>query len=144
MTTDLVHCHGLILRVRVGFHDYERRIEQAVHVDLTLGTDFRAGPERDRQDGLVDYYELTRHIEQHVKDKAYDLVEALAVDLAQEALRKTPATRVRVRVTKKPLDMPMVDHIWVECERTRADLPSDDSVPSGDRARETSGDRSPT
>ena len=122
MAADLVHCHGLTLRVRLGFHDYERRIEQAVRVDLTMETDFRLGPGQDLQKGLIDYYELTRHIERHVEGKVYDLVEALAVDLCREVLSSSPAGRVRVRVTKTPLDMPMVEHIWVECERTAADF----------------------
>ena len=122
MAADLVHCHGFTLRVRIGFHDYERQIEQAVRVDLTMETDFCQGPERDIRKGLIDYYDLTRHIEQHVKGKVYDLVEALAVDLCREVLSKSPAEKVRVRVTKTPLDIPMVEHIWVECERTSADF----------------------
>src|ERR1700679_896215 len=100
MSVDLVVCQGLSLRVRLGFHDYERKIEQAGRVDLTMETDFRAGPARDRREGLLDFYELTRHLEQHVAGKLYEVVEALAVDLAREVLATTPAGKVRVRVTK--------------------------------------------
>ncbi len=128
MAPDRVHCHGLKLRVRIGFHDYERRIEQAVLVDLTMETNFRVGPERDLREGLIDYYELTRHLEKHVDGKAYDLVEALAVDLAREVIAQSAAEKVKVRLTKTPLDMPMVEHIWVECERSRADFEQEEKA----------------
>ena len=60
MGADLVHCHGLKLKVRIGFHDYEREIEQSVRVDLTMETDFRVGPERDSREGLIDYFQCSR------------------------------------------------------------------------------------
>ncbi|MBI5496519.1 MAG: dihydroneopterin aldolase [Deltaproteobacteria bacterium] len=119
---DLVQCRALRLRVRIGFHDYERHIEQAVRVDLSIWTDFRTGPGRDRADGLVDYYVLTARLQEHVAGKTYDMVEALAVDLARETVRLFPSVTVRVRVEKVPLDMPMVDSVAVECTRTAADF----------------------
>lgn len=120
---DTVHVHGMRLTVQIGFHEFERHIRQSVRVDLALATDFRAGPERDQHEGLVDYNQLVAHLTAYVKDQAWDLVEALAVDLTRQIFRVAPVAHVRIRVTKLPLDMPDVDSVSVECERAREDFP---------------------
>jgi dihydroneopterin aldolase len=121
--TDTVYCNGLRLAVRIGFHEFERRIHQAVKVDLAMETDFRTGPSRDQHTGLVDYYLVTRHLIGHVKDRSYDLIEALAEDMARQVFAVAPQVgRVKVRITKNPLDMPEVESVGVECVRTPADL----------------------
>jgi dihydroneopterin aldolase len=119
---DLVFCQGLELDVEIGFHDVERGFKQTVLVDLTLEADFNAGPARDHHEGLVDYYEIARHLEQHVEGRRYDLIEALVVDIARVVLRLHPTIKARVRVTKRPLDMKRTRAVAVECVRTAADF----------------------
>lgn len=120
---DTVHCEKLALTTRIGFHEVELGVEQTVLVDLALACDFRVGPSRDDHRGLVDYYVLAAHLEAHVQARRYDLIEAMAVDIARETLRLYRDVRVRVRITKHPLDMPRVVSVGVECERVAADFP---------------------
>ena len=122
MSHDLVHCQGLELDVEIGFHDVERHVRQTIRVDLAMETDFGAGPARDDHAGLVDYYEIASHLTRHVAGRRYDLIEALAVDLARQVLAHSLAHAVRVRITKHPLDMPRVASVGVECVRSRADF----------------------
>jgi dihydroneopterin aldolase len=122
MERDKVFCHGLDLDVEIGFHDIEIGVKQTVAVDLTIETDFRAGPDRDVREGLADYYEIARLLEKHVAGRRYDLVEALAVDLARVVLRANPTVMVRVRIHKRPLDMPRARVVGVECVRTAEDF----------------------
>lgn len=122
MPADTVHVMGLRLKVRIGFHEFERNIEQALKVDLALQTDFSLGPARDQHQGLVDYYVLTQRLQAFVQDRVYDLIGALAVDLARESLKLFPGVTVRVKVHKLPLDMPMVDGVAVEVVRSAADF----------------------
>lgn len=122
MASDIVHCNGLELDVEIGFHAVEQGIKQKLEVDLTLECDFREGPARDEMQGLVDYYEISRHLTRHVEGRRYALIEALAVDLAREVLRMHPTVRTRVKIVKKPLDMPYVRSVGVECVRTAADF----------------------
>jgi FolB domain-containing protein len=93
-----------------------------VVVDLTIETDFRVGPDRDDHKGLADYYEIARLLEGHVAARRYELVEALAVDIARVVLRAYPTVRVRVRINKRPLDMPRARVVGVECVRTADDF----------------------
>ena len=123
MERDLVFCQGLELDVYIGFHEVELGATQTVLIDLTIETDFRAGPDRDDPKGLVDYYEIAKLLEAEVSGRRFDLVEALSVRIAEIVLRAYPTVKVRVRVTKHPLDMPRVRSVGVECVRTAADFP---------------------
>lgn len=122
MERDIVFCHGLELDIEIGFHDVEIGVRQTVVVDLTIETDFRVGPDRDDHKGLADYYEIARLLEGHVAGRRYELVEALAVDIAGVVLRAYPTVRVRVRINKRPLDMPRARLVGVECVRTADDF----------------------
>lgn len=122
MASDIVHCNGLELNVEIGFHAVEQGIKQKLEVDLTLECDFGEGPARDEMQGLVDYYEISRHLMRHVEARRYALIEAVAVDIAREVIRMHPSVRARVKIIKKPLDMPYVRSVGVECVRTAGDF----------------------
>jgi FolB domain-containing protein len=122
MVADTIHIHGLKLEVRIGFHEVELNRTQPLRADLSIETDFRHGPQEDRRTGLVDYYELERRLRAHVSDRKYDLLEALAVDLARSVIAAHPSVRVRVRVTKLPLDMPGIEAVSAECVRDAKDF----------------------
>lgn len=119
---DTIHLNGLALTVEVGFHAAELGVTQTVHVDLAIECDFTSGPQRDEFTGLVDYFELVQHLERHVVGRRYALIEALAVDLAREVVRRHPPVRARVRVTKRPLAMSQVASVAAECVRSAADF----------------------
>ena len=122
MATDTVHCNALEPSVEIGFHAVEQGVKQRLLVDLTLTCDFGSGPARDEHAGLADYYTIASHIERHVEARRYQLVEAVAVDIAREIVRLHPTVSARVRVTKHPLDMPRVRSVAVECVRSAADF----------------------
>lgn len=119
---DTVYCNELALTIEVGFHEVELGVKQTVLVDLELDCDFGQGPSRDDMTGLVDYYVIAAHLERHVEGRRYALIEALAVDIAREVIRLFPSVRAKVRVTKRPLDMPKVGSVAVECVRTAKDF----------------------
>src|SRR5690242_9093357 len=122
---DTVHCSGLRLNVQIGFHPHERERLQQVEVDLSIETDFRAGPERDDHQGLVDYERVVLALQASVLGKRFDLIEALAVHLTREVLRLHPTTQVRIRVTKRPAGLPQVGSVSAECIRTASDWPAE-------------------
>lgn len=122
MQRDIVFCEGLELDIEIGFHDVELGRKQTVLVDLTLEADFGVGPASDDFTGLVDYYEIEKHLQREVAGRRFKLVEALAVDIARVVLEVYPKTRVRVRITKRPLDMPRTRAVGVEIVRTAADF----------------------
>ncbi len=120
--TDRVHGTGFSFDCRIGFHEYERHIRQRVVIDWEAETEWRAAARADRARDLVDYYEANLAMVALIADKEYRLIEALAEDVARLLITKFPVTRVRVRVTKSPFDMPNVGSVAVECWRTREDF----------------------
>ncbi len=105
----------------IGFHDYERQILQRVVVDFEAWTDFRRNALEDDPDGIVDYYEVNRALVEHIGARSYQLIEALAEDVARILCTRFPVGRAKVRVTKAPFDMPNVGSVAVECERVPED-----------------------
>jgi dihydroneopterin aldolase len=121
--TDRVHGTGFSYDCRIGFHEYERHIRQRVVIDWEAETDWRAAARADRADAtLVDYYEANLAIGKLLAGKEYRLIEALAEDVAQLLVSRFTISRVRVKVTKSPFDMPNVGNVAVECWRTPADF----------------------
>ena len=107
---------------RIGFHDYERHIHQRVVVDFEVETDWRRNGREDDPAGIVDYYEVNKALGEHIAARSYQLIEALAEDVARILCTRFPVSRARVRVTKTPFDMPNVGSVAVECSRTPADF----------------------
>jgi dihydroneopterin aldolase len=118
---DRVHGIGYWYDCKIGFHEYERHIRQRVRVDFEAETDWRPAAKRDRARNLVDYYDVYNALGELVRDKEWRLLEALAEDVARLICTRFPVTRVRVKVTKTPFDMPGAEAVAVECWRTPED-----------------------
>jgi len=119
---DRVMGTGFTLRCRVGFLPIEAEVLQTLSLDFEAETDWRAAAAADAPDGLVDYAEVYRALRAHICPRRYKLIERVAEEAAAVILGGFPVDRVRVRVTKRPLDMPEVGAVAVECWRTRAEL----------------------
>jgi dihydroneopterin aldolase len=122
MVADTVHIHGLKRDVVIGSHEVELDRTQSLRADPSIETDFRHGPQKDERTGFIDCYELERRLREHVRGRKYDLLEALAVDLARSGVTAHPSVRVRVRLTKHPLDMTGVEAVSAECVREKGDF----------------------
>ncbi len=120
---DKVIGNALSFDCRIGFHDHERHIRQRVVVDFEVETDWRRNGLEDDPDGIVDYYQVNRLLGEHIASRTYNLIEALAEDVARILCTAFPVSRARVRVTKTPFDMPNVGSVAVECVRSPADYP---------------------
>lgn len=118
---DRVHVEGLRLEVEIGFHPEEHGIRQPIEIDWTIETDFEMGPASDAHEGLVDYHVLCDAIASHVQAKRYDLVEALAVDVARVIVDRHPNVVARVRVIKRPPRM-AVRSVSAEIVRRASDF----------------------
>ena len=119
--SDRVIGTGFSYDCHVGFHEHEYDMRQRLVVDFDVETDWRENARTDNPAGIVDYFEVNQQIGALIENKTYSLIEAVADDVARLICSTFPATKVKVRVTKRPHDMPNVTSVAVECER----LPSD-------------------
>jgi len=121
-TKDTVSGHGFTYSCRIGFHEFERHIEQKLGIDFEAQTDWRAQAQADRALNLVDYYEINRAIGEMIASREWRLVEAVAESVAELLCTRFPISGVHVRVTKQPFDMPNCDSVSVACTRQAEDF----------------------
>jgi dihydroneopterin aldolase len=121
---DRVMGQGFTYACRIGFHAFERSREQTVVVDFEAELDWRGSSADDRalDVSFVDYASVNGAIDVLVGSRPWRLLEALCEDIATLICLRFPVQRVRVRVHKKPYDMPNADGVAVECVRCPADV----------------------
>jgi dihydroneopterin aldolase len=93
-----VQLRGLRVFGRHGVHEHEQRDGQDFLFDVDLEVGERGSS--DRLDEAVDYREVARTVVEVSDARSYDLLEALAVAVADELLRRFAPERVVVRVVK--------------------------------------------
>jgi dihydroneopterin aldolase len=100
---------GMRFEGRHGVLPGEKVTAQPFEVDLVLGADLAPAAERDDLAATVDYAELFGRVRAIVEERSFDLIEALAGEIAVTILAATdPAivheVEVRVRKPKAPID----------------------------------------
>ena len=114
MTT--IELAGLEVFGHHGVNEDERRDGQRFLYDLELEVG-EAGSS-DRIEDAVDYREVAACVREVSESRAFHLLEALAAAVADALLDRFPAARVRVRVRKPDVRLP-VEHAAVSVERSR-------------------------
>jgi len=102
-----------------GFHgvnEDERRDGQRFLYDIELEVG-EAGSS-DRIEDAVDYREVAACVREVSERRSFHLLEALAVAVADALLDRFPVARVRVRVRKPEVRLP-VEHAAATVERSR-------------------------
>jgi len=99
-----------------GVSEDERRDGQQFLYDLELEVG-EAGSS-DRIEDAVDYREVAACVRQVSERRAFHLLEALAAAVADALLERFPVARVRVRVRKPDVRLP-VEHAAATVERSR-------------------------
>ena len=114
MTT--IELAGLEVFGHHGVNEDERWDGQRFLYDLELEVG-EAGSS-DRIEDAVDYREVAACVREVSESRAFHLLEALAAAVADALLDRFPAARVRVRVRKPDVRLP-VEHAAVSVERSR-------------------------
>jgi 7,8-dihydroneopterin aldolase/epimerase/oxygenase len=99
-----------------GVNEDERRDGQRFLYDLELEVG-EAGSS-DRIQDAVDYREVAACVREVSESRAFHLLEALAAAVADGLLERFPVERVRVRVRKPDVRLP-VEHAAATVERSR-------------------------
>ncbi|MGO4147482.1 dihydroneopterin aldolase [Paenarthrobacter sp. YAF11_1] len=108
----------------VGYHgvfDFERRDGQPFVVDAVLHTDFTKAAETDDLQDTAHYGEVAELITRHIEGEPLNLIEGLAVRIAEGILANysVAAVDVTVHKPKAPIEVPFGDvTVSVHRERT--------------------------
>jgi len=108
----------------VGYHgvfDFERRDGQPFVVDAVLHTDFTKAAETDDLQYTAHYGEVAELITKHIEGEPLNLIEALAVRIAEGILTNyaVAAVDVTVHKPKAPIEVPFGD-VTVSVHRERS------------------------
>jgi|SRR5215207_3315451 len=108
----------------VGYHgvfDFERREGQPFVVDAVLHLDFSQAAESDDVRDTAHYGEVAERIKGWITGDAMNLVEALAVRIAEDLLKEFPIQAVDITVHKPqaPIEVPFGD-VSVTVHRERS------------------------
>ncbi len=117
---DKILIRGLKAHGILGVYDYERNTPREIVIDLELHTDTRPAAASDQVEDSVDYFRLSRLVQELAETAQRGTVEALAEDIARLCLAQRRVKGVCVRVSK-PGAVSFVETVGVEIERWQAE-----------------------
>jgi dihydroneopterin aldolase len=120
---DRIFLHGLTVECVIGFIDWERRVKQAVVLDIELPVDCRRASLTDEVADTLDYKKVAKRVLAFVAASEFKLVETLAHRVALLILEEFGVEWVRVALNKPGAIRDSRD-VGVVIERSRADLPA--------------------
>jgi 7,8-dihydroneopterin aldolase/epimerase/oxygenase len=113
----LVELVGLEIPGRHGVEDWERETEQPFLYDLELEL---AAPASDRIEETVDYRAVVELVREVSSGRQFQLLESMAVAVAEALLDQFPVERARVRVWKPQVQLGVpAEHTAATAERSR-------------------------
>jgi len=97
----------------------ERELGSRVFVDVELYADLARAGESDSLTETIDYVRCHALVREVVEQRQFNLIEAIAENVARALLQELPATSVRVRVAKEPPIDGVISRTAVVIERGR-------------------------
>ncbi|EQD45385.1 dihydroneopterin aldolase [mine drainage metagenome] len=116
---DRIFLRGLTAECVIGFIDWERRVKQAVVVDLEMPVDCARAAASDEVADTVDYKRVAKRVLAYIEASEFKLVETLAHRLAALLLEEFALEWVRLSVNK-PGAIRNSRDVGVSIERRRA------------------------
>lgn len=103
-----------------GVFEEERRLGQTLIVDLAVDCDLRDAGKSDRMERSISYVDLEAIAREVVEGTPFQLIEAVAEEVAERILRLPMARGVRVKVAKPRVPHPGVrGRVSVEITRQK-------------------------
>ena len=97
---DKIFITALATEAVIGIYDWEREVKQKVEIDLEVWMDLSAAGTSDAIEDTLNYKSVAKRVLAFVEASRYQLVEALASEIARVILEEFKVARVRVTVHK--------------------------------------------
>ena len=118
---DVLEINGLRVRSEVGFSPHERGKPQELTITMHLRTSIKKAGESDCVEDTMNYRTITKDVLFHVENKKYNLIEAVATDVARICVVRHGVRSVKVTVYK-PNSLRFSDSSSVTIERCLEDF----------------------
>jgi dihydroneopterin aldolase len=117
---DRIFITALTAEAVIGIYDWERNVRQRLEIDLEMWADLRTAGRSDAIEDTLNYKSVAKRVLALVEASSYQLVEALACEIARIVLADFGVARVRVTV-HKPGAIRHSRDVGVVIERARED-----------------------
>ncbi len=97
---NIVYIRGLRAQAVIGVYEWERHIRQTLVLDLEMASDTTRAAASDQIADALDYAELSRRVIAQVEASQYQLLETLAVAVADMITRDFGVPWLRLRLSK--------------------------------------------
>ena len=97
---DIVFIHDLKIDTVIGIYDWERKIRQAISLDLEMATDISKAAKSDNIDDALSYKTVAKRLIDFVEESEFELVEALAEKICSIVLDEFPVPWVKLTLHK--------------------------------------------
>lgn len=119
--TDIIYLRELRVSAVIGVYEWERRIKQALSIDLEMAADIRKAAAVDGIEATLNYKAVAERVVAFVEDSRFQLIETLAERIASLLLNEFKIPWVKVSLGK-PGAVPGSRDVGVVVERGRAEL----------------------
>jgi dihydroneopterin aldolase len=133
---DLVSVRDLSVAAVIGVHDWEREIEQTLHVSVDMATDVRKSAATDDLGDALDYSAVAETIAAVLRDGKFRLIETAAERVAERLLAGFPLTWLRLELRKPITSAPATDATSVTPASARGASPAYTAAIIIERTRE--------
>lgn len=124
MVSDSVFITGLAIDATIGVYDWERTIKQRLVLDLDMCFDTSTAAATDDLAHALDYSAVSQRIISFIEGSAYQLLEALAEQVAYIVMEEFSVSGLRLRINK-PGAVPEASGVGLVI--TRGDYPKGDA-----------------
>lgn len=97
---DIIFLRELKIETVIGIYDWERKIKQAVVLDLEMATDIKKAAETDHIDDTLDYKAVAKRVIEFVEGSSFQLVETLAEKVAEVVLTEFNVPWIKLTLNK--------------------------------------------
>lgn len=97
---DIVYIKDLQIETVIGIYDWEREVKQVVSLDLEMGADIRKAAQSDNIEDTLDYKAVSKRLISFIGDSEFELVEAMAEQVAAIVLNEFKVPWLRLRLSK--------------------------------------------
>jgi 7,8-dihydroneopterin aldolase/epimerase/oxygenase len=108
---DYLRIEGLRIETRIGIHDWEKKINQVLLLDIEIPSDF--SQTNDTLKNAIDYDALCQHVTELVESNAFNLIETVA-HLVLASIQKTFKIKALTIRVSKPHAISNAKNISVE------------------------------
>ena len=97
---DVVEINDLCVRTEGDFNPHELGKVQELYITMRLRTSIKRAGETDRAEDTINYNTITKEVLFYVENKKYNLIEAVATDVARICVVRHGVSSVKVIITK--------------------------------------------